>query len=150
MRDAIVTAAFEHVQRTDDVALDVAVWILQRVPYAGLCAQVNHALELVVFEQGRDRGAISQIRLHKAKGLIRAQQAESSAFQRDLVIVVQIVQADDLVAAIEQTPRRRSTNESGGAGDEHFHGGQYIPPTPSARVRSATRREKRTQIAHVR
>ena len=51
MRDLRVTAAFEHIERADDVALDVGVRFLQRMPHPGLSAQMHDAFKFLLGEQ---------------------------------------------------------------------------------------------------
>jgi hypothetical protein len=42
-------------------------------------------------------------------------------FERDCVVVVEIVEANNLVAALEQDSRSVKANEAGCAGKEDFH-----------------------------
>ena len=51
MRDAVVTAALEHIERADDVALDIGVRLFQRVAHPRLSAQMHDALEFLGGEQ---------------------------------------------------------------------------------------------------
>ena len=43
--DAVVPAAFQHVERAGDVAVDVGLRRLERIAHAGLGAQMHHAVE---------------------------------------------------------------------------------------------------------
>ena len=67
MLDAVVPAALEHVQRADDVAVDVGVRVLERVAHARLRGEVDHALELLAREQRRHARAVGEVELHEAE-----------------------------------------------------------------------------------
>jgi hypothetical protein len=45
VRDAVVAATLEHVERADDVALDISVWCSQRMAYPGLSGQMHDPVE---------------------------------------------------------------------------------------------------------
>ena len=47
-------------------------------------------------------------------------------FQRDIVVVVEIVEANDGVTALEQLPGGVETDEAGGACDENFHAAVFL------------------------
>ena len=50
MRDRVMTAALEHIEHADDIALDIAVRVLQRVPHTRLGAQMHDSLKLLLRE----------------------------------------------------------------------------------------------------
>ncbi len=56
-------------------------------------------------------------------------------FERDVVILVEIVEPNDLVAALEQVLRRVMPNEAGRAGNEYFQ-----RSAPVARVKDERRK----------
>ena len=47
---------------------------------------------------------------------------KTRAFELGVVIVVEVVDADHLVAARQQTPRKGGADEPGRAGNDDFHG----------------------------
>ena len=51
---------------------------------------------------------------------------EPRLLQRHVVVVVEIVEADDFVAALEQPLGDVEADEAGGAGDEEFHEGLSV------------------------
>ena len=101
MLDAVVPAALEHVQRAVDVAPHVGVRILQRIAHAGLRGEMHHARELLAREQRRNRRGIGEIELHEAETRVR-EALQARLLERHVVVVVEIVEADDLVARLQQ------------------------------------------------
>src|SRR4051794_5063763 len=118
MLDAVVAAAFEHSQRALNIAVDVRERRLDAVANAGLRAEMNDASELLRCEQLCHRFAIGEIELDELEVLASAEDLEPSVLQRDVVVLIEVVETDHLVAALEQCPRRMKTNESGGACNE--------------------------------
>ncbi|MCY1559631.1 hypothetical protein D9M68_966860 [compost metagenome] len=51
MANAVLPAAFQHVDETSQVDVGVDMGILQRVAHASLSREVDHALELMLAEQ---------------------------------------------------------------------------------------------------
>ena len=102
MPDAVVPASLQNVRGADHVAVDVGVWVLDRIPHAGLRAEVDHPLELLLRKELRHPGAVGEIELHEAERWLLLEQREASLLEPDVVVVVQVVEADDGVAAREQ------------------------------------------------
>jgi hypothetical protein len=53
---------------------------------------------------------------------VRLQSRQAVALELHVVVVVQVVQADNLVATVEQAQGRGHADETGSAGDENLHG----------------------------
>jgi hypothetical protein len=71
----------------------------------------------------------------KGEAVASLELGEAGAFQLWIIIGIQIVEADDDLAAVEQPPDDTESDESGGAGDEnHWF-------TPSGREHSEARRQ---------
>lgn len=49
---------------------------------------------------------------------------ESGLLKRHLVVVIEIVDADDFITAVQQGMGQGGTNETGGTGNEYFHDGR--------------------------
>src|SRR5205085_1501862 len=119
MLDAEVAARLEDVEKAVDVARRIRVRIDQRVAHAGLRGEMDHALRLHLFEEAIGRVAIGEIELLETEARAgREQLAQTRFFQRDVVVAIEAVDADDSVAALEQTARHMRSDETGGAGDD--------------------------------
>jgi hypothetical protein len=98
--DAIVPAAFEHVQRAADVAAHVGVRILQRVAHARLGCQMHHPREFLAGEELRHGRVVGKIELDGAE-LRRGEAPEARLLESHVVVVIEVIESDDLVAGIE-------------------------------------------------
>jgi hypothetical protein len=97
------------------------VRVLQRVAHACLRGEVHDAVEFLAGEQRRDAVAVRHVHLREAEVRVRREPREPVGLERRVVVVVQVVQADDLVAAREQDLAHVHADESGRAGDEDLH-----------------------------
>ena len=123
MLDAGVAAILEHVEESDDVGVDVGARVLERVAHARLGGEVDDALGRVLGEAPVHQRAVLEVAAHLGEALVRLDALEPRELQRGVVVVVDVVDADDLVAAFEQPDRERRADEPGRAGDENLHGG---------------------------
>src|SRR5262249_1204599 len=62
-------------------------------------------------------------------------------FQRHVVVVVEIIEADHLIAARQQTARGEKADEPGCAGDQKFHAGRVLGFFGAVRMIDAARFE---------
>ena len=117
----VVPATFEHVERAGHVAVDVGLRILERVTHAGLRGEVNHARKFLAREQRLHAALVGEVHLHETKLRLPLEDGEARALEIRVVVVVEVVEPDDFVAARQQFLRDVGTNESGGAGEQDFH-----------------------------
>ncbi len=122
MLHAAVPAALEHVGEADEVRVDVGMRVGDGVAHAGLRGEMDDHVEALALEQCRHAGAIGEVEFGEREALERRQAREPRPLERDLVVVVDVVEADDALAAFEQPERGGRADESGRAGDEYVHG----------------------------
>ena len=118
MPDAVVAAALQDIHEPDQVAVHVGMWVLQRVTDAGLGRQMDHHLRLGVRKQLLDGRAVRQIRFDKAEARPPCEQRQAIVLEPHVVVVVQVIQPDDLVALIEQPPADVKADEPRGSGHQ--------------------------------
>ena len=61
MLDVIKTTTFEYVQRADNIAADIRMWIFYRVTYTRLCGEMHHLVELLFGKQRIHRIAVCKV-----------------------------------------------------------------------------------------
>lgn len=133
MADTVVPAAFEHVERSGDVAADVSVRVLQRIAHTRLRTEMHHALESFPCKKLGHRLEVGEIDFHETKVTVLFQSCEARPFERDIVVFIQIVEADHCIAAFDKFQRGVISDESGRTGDENFHNRPATMVTGAAR-----------------
>src|ERR1051325_831778 len=116
MLDAEVTGGFEDVEKAAQVRLDVDVRIDQRVAHAGLRGEMHDARRLVRLEDLAQPLIVGNIRPQKAEILPLPENRQPRFLERDVVIVIEVVDGDDLVPAVEQPFGDVKSDEAGRAG----------------------------------
>ena len=135
MSDPVVAASFEHVQESGHIARDIDMRVLGGVSHAGLRGEVHDGVEAVPGENLLDCGAIGKIRAHELETGQFLQSGKARLFQADVVVVVEVVQADDRIAAFKQSPGAVVADETGGAGDQNLQALSPMPFIPSRLAR---------------
>src|SRR5438270_12117958 len=115
MLDGVMAASLEDVQEAGDVALGVRVRVRERVADARLRGKMNDALRLVTREQLLDRGTIGDVAAHELETLELAKDIQPGMLQRRIVVVVEVVDAGDVFAPLEQSFRYMEADEAGRA-----------------------------------
>ena len=123
MFHAVVAAALQDAQEARDIRIDIGVRIDQRVTDTGLCGEMDHPVWLVLGEQSINGDAILQTGLDESEAGARRQFRKPGLLQCHVIVGIEIVEADDLVAAVQQRLGRVKSDETRNAGDEDFHRG---------------------------
>ena len=105
MPDPRVAATFKHVHEAHNIGINVGRRVLDRVAHTGLGRQMYDSFELAGDEELAHRLAVDDIEFLELESRPGAQPFEPRLLEPDVVIVVQIVDADDLVTAVEQGVR---------------------------------------------
>ena len=122
MADAVVPAPLENVDETDEIRVDVGMGVLQRVPDPGLRGEVDDRIGPFAREELRHRRAVRDAGPCIAETGERRDAIEPRLLEGDVVVRIEIVDADDLVAAFEQAKRDGGADEAGRSGDKNLHG----------------------------
>ena len=83
---------------------------------------MHDAVEAFGGEECIDCRAVGDVELVKRERRM-LELLEPRQLEVDVVVLVEVVEADDGVAARQQALRDMHSNEAGGAGDEYFHAG---------------------------
>jgi hypothetical protein len=115
--------ALEYVEKTGNVCVDVGLRILQRVADARLSGKMHHAFGTLPFENAPESALIGYVDYFVHEAATTLQSGKARTFQGDVVVVVEIVYANNGVAANQQLRRDVRANEAGASGNEHLHVG---------------------------
>ena len=121
MLDLIVAASFEDIDEADEVAVDVGTWVLDRVTDPGLGGEVYDLVEFLVGEEFLHARAVGNVHLDKTEASKALELLKTALLERYFVVIVEIVEADNLIAARQQAQRGGHADKAGGAGNENFH-----------------------------
>ena len=110
------------------IGLDIGMRVLDRIPHPRLRAEMDDAVEVLAFEHLGELGHAGEVLLVEGKAIAAhfAQGSKAILLEADLIIVVDVIDADNAVAAREELAGEAVANEPGGAGDEGAHGGSVV------------------------
>src|SRR5437016_4820803 len=99
---ATITAAFQYIQKTHDIAVDIGMGVRQRIAYATLRGEVDNAPEAPVAEQTLHAESVSHVQLDEAEIRKRGKLLKAIFFQVHVIVIIKIVYADHLNALLQQ------------------------------------------------
>src|SRR5690606_19988654 len=103
MFDVVVTAALEHVDEADDVAVDVGVRVGDRVAHAGLGGQVDNYRRLALVEEPVEGRSVDEVELAEGEGVVALQAFQTGQLERNVVVVIDVINAHYLVTAGQES-----------------------------------------------
>lgn len=123
MLDLPVARDFEQVEMADEIGLHIGMRVLDGIAHAGLRAEMDDAVELGTFQRRAEARIIGEILAVEREAVAAhlAQIGKARFLQPHVVIVVEIVDADDLIAARQELAGKTVTDKPGRAGDENAH-----------------------------
>ncbi len=130
--DRMVATGFKNVDESHNITFDIGVWVFQTVAHSCLCSQVAHVIELFLFEKRCQCIAVFEI--HPHEGISRIFRAphrrvpffgfagnsrfgQAGIFEIDIVVIVDVVDADHFIASFQQPFGKVKADESGGSCD---------------------------------
>src|SRR5688500_1821057 len=116
-----MTAALQDVQRSGQVAVGVGVRVLDRVAYARLRREVHDALVCALRERRFHGRSVREVDSLEAESLLRLEPGEAGLLERGVVVRVEVVEADDFIAARQQAFGDVVADETGGTRDKDSH-----------------------------
>src|SRR5438874_13620454 len=108
----------------DQVRLDVRLRVLEAVADSGLRAEMHNTVDINGIGKALERLGVREIDTLEPETIaeLLLQVCEPRLLQFRIVIIVEIVDSDDLVAALEQNARRRRTDETCSSRNQYSHG----------------------------
>jgi hypothetical protein len=120
MLNAGVPASFEYIEKADNVAVDVHMGILEGVANARLSRKMNDALRPFAFEELSHTLPVGNVDLDGTESSARGKSREARLLQGNVIVAVEIVQPENVVAAREEPLRDMHSDESRCSRDEDF------------------------------
>jgi hypothetical protein len=96
------------------------VWVLDRVAHPGLGGEVDDDAEAVGGEEGFHLAAVGEVDAGGGEAIVCLEAFESRLLEGRVVVVVEVVEADNVVAIGEESFGKVVADETGGAGDEDW------------------------------
>ena len=118
MPAAVMAAAFQDIQETHEIGLNVGVGILKRVADSRLGRHVKDTLRAHGLKQLRRRPPVRQLKAVKVKACESSKPLQPGFLQPNIVIIVQVIESHDFVASGQQFQGKVEADKSGGAGEE--------------------------------
>ena len=104
MLNGMMAATFEDVGESDEIAVNVRMRICQRIADAGLSREMDDTLRSNVLEQFSRALPIRQIKLPEMESWPIQKLRQPILLQRWIVVVVQVVHAEDFVPFFQKPP----------------------------------------------
>ena len=146
MLHSVMTAALEDVEKTDQIRLDIGMRILESIADPGLRSQIDDPLGPVRGKHSLDFLAVGEVGFYKMKIVLALQPRQTRELQIDVVIVVEVVNADDLVTAGDQRSCGLRADEARDAGNKNLHA-IHLPTVAAGQARPAFQNYSRPSLA---
>ncbi len=102
MTHTVMTTSFEDVGEARQIGAHIGMGVYEGIANACLCGQVDDPLRLVFPEHTGDGIPVLKIHAQVGKGIEARGAFKSRLFQRNIVIIIQVVYADDFITAFQQ------------------------------------------------
>ncbi len=137
-----VPRQFEHVAMADEVRPDVRLRIFEAVTHPGLRPEVDDAVDVDAARGAFQCFGVGEIDALEAELVaeLLLQLRQPRLLQLRVVIVIEAVDPDDLVAALEQGARCRRSDKPRSSRDQNRHGGFLGAAVRSAMALQVTER----------
>jgi len=116
-----VTAALKDIYKPNQVAVNIGMGICERVSNARLRGKVYYALRTLLIEKLSHFNPIRNIDSGKTKPRMIPELSQPSFLQRHIVVVVQVVNANNIFTASKQTLTYVHADKTCCAGHQNFH-----------------------------
>lgn len=116
----VMAAGFKNIEEADDVGIDIRTRMVNAVPHTSLCRQVDDNVRLILLKECRDRRLIRQVTFDERELRILTQNLQAALLQPDIVIVIDIVKADNRRPESQQTLRKMESDKARRASDQDF------------------------------
>ena len=135
--DSRLSRPFEHVAEAHQISVDVRGRVDHRVTHARLRREMGNHIEVIGRKQMRHGFAVGDVHFMEREFRVAAQAGKAGFLEADVVIVVEVVYADDRVAALQQAHSKRGADKSRRAGNQDIHWASSQIPEGCCRLASS-------------
>ena len=122
MRRPRVSAAFEDVGETDQIALDIGFRVEQRIANSRLGRQIHHAIEGMGGKECLQGLGIFQRTVHEFEIPSQSPKpCQTSLLEGNIVVVIEVVEANHGIATAKQGLAQMIADETGRSRHKYFH-----------------------------
>src|SRR5262249_45118657 len=108
----------KYSRKACQIGIDIRKRIDQRIPNASLAGEVNNIGKAAILKQTRNAGAVGEVQFHETESREFGETCASRLFERWIVIGIQIVEPDNLVAVAQKALRDVKANKASRACDK--------------------------------
>ena len=129
MARAAVAAAFQDIEKSRQIGVQIGMGIFQRIAHAGLGGEMNHAMKTAAGEQILRRRAVGEVEPMEGETPVLRERLETRLLQRRVIVVIEAVDAGHGAAGLEQAARETKSDEPCCPGDQDGRGRGRHPGT---------------------
>ena len=111
----------EDIQESAEIAGDIGLGMIQRIPHAGLCRKMNDAVR-TIREEPLNSVTVSKITLNQLIVGISGEYGVPCPFQGRIIVAVEAVKTAHTMPLRKEPAGKMKTDKSGAAGDDILHG----------------------------
>lgn len=119
MVNLCLTTSLEYLQKAYNVAVNVCMRIDEGISDAGLGCQVHDSADWLFSKQGCHTFAVSQIHFDEPELRERRKLRKPRFFEAHIVILIEIVEAQHMIAALQQPSGHVVPDKAGRAGNKN-------------------------------
>ena len=113
MFDMVLPTPLEEVHEAENIAVNIGMGVLDRVADTCLCSEIHHTVKLFNSKKILHPLPVGKIQLYKPEIFKCPQYIEAGLFQSNIVIVIEVVYADNFITALKQAGAYPAADKTG-------------------------------------
>lgn len=126
MLDGVTAASFQEVAEPDKVGANVGLRVFQAIAYPCLGGHIEHVAETLFLKKTEKGAFLRQIKPDKAEEWFAFKAGDAGAFKGRVVVVIEVVNAHNLMPGPRKGGGKVKAYEAGRAGNKHSHENSFL------------------------